>query len=237
MSEEADSIAMSIIAFANHLQASGLDVRFAVVGYDGSVNGGINFSNSVTIENYLKRPNYTGTYRTYGFSGTDSATIDNKAEVFAPDVYGENGVVAVLFADSNFTWRAGAQRVFINFTDESTQPDNNLFWNTAKMCNLMIGKAAVHTVYSGPADTSSGLNGSWGTYDERPWEMSLCSGGSVKFIPQDATGLDLKTLPVTGALTNSYLVEYRTSGAGTHTVKITVFTATADGSNTFTVTN
>lgn len=237
MDQEADSIAKSIIEFANFLQSSGLDVKFAVVGYFGNVNGAINFSSAAAIENYLNRPSISGTNRTVGFSGPDSAALDNKANSFAPGVYGENGVVGVLFADSNFTWRSGAQRVIINFTDESTQPDNNLFWNTARMCNLMSGRATIHTVYSGPADTSMHSGGSWGLYDERPWEMSICSGGSVKFIPQNATGLDLKNLPVAGTLTNSYLVEYNSAASGTLTVKITIFTPTADGSKTFTITN
>ena len=55
MGEEADSVAASIIEFANFLQASGLDVKFAVVGYDSYPNGGINFTNAQTISSYLNR--------------------------------------------------------------------------------------------------------------------------------------------------------------------------------------
>jgi hypothetical protein len=54
MGAEADSIAASIIKFAQVLQASGLDVRFAVVGYDGWTNGGINFSNAVCHRDFFK---------------------------------------------------------------------------------------------------------------------------------------------------------------------------------------
>ena len=39
MGNEADSVAASIIEFATFLQSSGLDVKFAIVGYDGSVYG------------------------------------------------------------------------------------------------------------------------------------------------------------------------------------------------------
>jgi hypothetical protein len=235
MGQEADSVAASIINFANFLQSSGLDVKFAVVGYDGNVNGAINFTNANAISAYLNKDGYSGTYRTIGFSGSDSAALETKAYSFASGVYGENGTVGVLFADSNFSWRAGAQRVFVNFTDESTQPDYNLVWTTQKMCNLMSGKATIHTVYSGPADTSSGLNGQWNNYNERPWLMSLCSGGTVKFIPQDASGLDLKNLPVAGALSNSYLVEFITSNPnGTHTVEIIIKEGnSADGKRTY----
>ncbi|NWF49707.1 MAG: VWA domain-containing protein [Ignavibacteriaceae bacterium] len=236
MGEEADSVANGIISFANFLQASGLDVRFGVVGYYGQVNGALNFTTAQALSNYLNRVGYSGTSRTEGFAGPDSASLQNRASNFANTVYDENGVVAALFADSVFSWRGDAQRVIINFTDESTQPDNALLWNTATMCAKLSGKATVHTVYSGPADTSYGLNGPWGPYHERPWKMSECTGGTIKFVPQDASGLNLKNLPVAGALSNSYLVEYVAGSTGkVHTVIIAVKTNDADGKQEFSV--
>jgi hypothetical protein len=204
------------------------------------VSGGVNFTDAQQISNYLNRATYwgtvSGTSRTKGFYGTDSAAIETKANGFAGDVSGENGVMAVFFADSNYNWRSGAQRVFINFTDESTQPGYNLYWKTELLCEKIGGKATVHTVYSGYADTSYGLNGAWGTYDERPWEMSYCTGGTTKFVPQDASDLDLSNLPVAGALSNSYLVEYVAGTQGTtHSVIITIKESTADGRRTYTV--
>ena len=125
MGDEADSVAASIVDFANYLQASGLDVKFAVVGYDSYPNGGLNFTNAQTLNNYLNRSDeyglVTGTSRTDGFSGPDSAALYNRANSFGY-AGGENGVIAAIFADSVYGWRAGAQRVFINFTDEPTQP-------------------------------------------------------------------------------------------------------------------
>ena len=79
--------------------------------------------------------------------------------------------------------------------------------------------------------------GTWTQYRERPWEISTCTGGTIKFIPANAAGLSLKDLPVAGALANSYLVEYVSAKTGVaHVVKITVFTSTADGVQTFNVT-
>jgi len=109
---------------------------------------------------------------------------------------------------------------------------DGIHWTNAQACSLLSGKATIHTIYS--ADTTYS---SWNQYNERPWEVSLCTGGTIKFIPYDATGLSLKDLPVAGALANSYLVEYVTSQTGkAHTVKITVITSTADGVQTFNVT-
>lgn len=228
MGQEADSVALSIIDFANFLVASGLDVKFAIVGYYGSISGGINFTDAQTLSNYLNRS--TGTSRTFGFAGPDSASLETRASNFGY-TFGENGVIASLFADSVYNWRAGASRVIVNFTDEPTQSDGQM-WNNAMGCSLLSGKATVHTVFSQDSSYYS-----WSATDERPWELSQCTGGTIKFIPTDASGLDLKNLPVAGALANSYLVEYVANTTGqSHTVKITIFTSTADGSKSFQVT-
>jgi hypothetical protein len=229
MYEEADSVAASIIEFANFLQASGLDAKFAIVGYDSYPNGGINFTNAQSISTFLNRS--TGTYRTRDFSGADSAALENRASTFGY-AGGENGVIAAIFADSVYSWRAGAQRVIVNFTDEPTQSLSDGTWNNAMGCSLLGGKATVHTVFS--EDSTSYT---WDFDDERPWELSYCTGGTVKFIPNNAAGLNLKDLPVAGALANSYLVEYVSARTGVaHVVKITVYTSTADGVQTFNVT-
>ena len=231
MGQEADSVAASIIEFANFLQSSGLDVKFAVVGFDSYPNGGLNFTNAQTLSNYLNRSGVSGTSRTYEFSGPDSAALETRAYNFG-NAAGENGVIAAIFADSVYSWRAGAQRVFINFTDEPTQSLTNGMWNNAMGCSLLSGKATVHTVFS--------EDSTYWTFDfddERPWELSKCTGGTTKFIPNTAAGLNLKDLPVAGALANSYLVEFVSAKTGVaHTVKVTVYTSTADGVQTFNIT-
>ncbi len=227
MSEEADSIAARIVDFAEYLASSGLDVRFGCVGYDGQVNGALNIASRQELDQYLNRGSYfTGTYRTYGFSGPDSADLEETAWYYASEIWGENGVVGIFFADTMFSWRAGAQRVFVNFTDEPTQPGGYAAWSTASLCDRMLGKGTVHTVFS--EDTSYYY---WqDLYDERPWEMSQCTGGTIKFISSDASDLNLLDLPVTGALSNSYLVEYLSGGTSTvHDVMITVKDVGADG--------
>ena len=231
MGQESDSVAAGIIKFANFLQASGLDVRFGIVGYWGSISGAINFTDAATIEAYLNRNFVSGTSRTVGFSGPDSASLEALAQGFGGGS-GENGVEAVLFADTNFTWRSSAQSVFINFTDEPTQSStgDTPVWNTAHMCSEIGGKATVHTVFSNDSTAYS-----WSETRERPWDMSACTGGTVKFIDSQASGLDLTDLPVAGALANSYLVEFLSSnGNAAHTVEITVKESTADGKRVYT---
>lgn len=229
MGQESDSVAAGIIKFANFLTSSGLDVRFGIVGYSGTIRGAINFTDATTIETYLNRR--TGTSRTVGFSGPDSASLETESFGFGGGS-SENGVEGVLFADSNFTWRSSAQRVFVNFTDEPTQsnPSDNPVWNTAHMCSEIGGRATVHTVFSNDSTAYS-----WDFDDERPWDMSACTGGTVKFIDSQASGLDLSDLPVAGALANSYLVEFLSSNGNTaHTVVITVKESSADGQRVYT---
>ena len=229
MSQESDSVAARIIDFATFLTNSGLDAVFGCVGYYGEVTGAINLTDQTQLASFLNRN--TGTYRTKGFAGPDSALFDSLANIYAPGVSGENGVVAILFADSLFSWRAGSQRIFINFTDEPTQPNYIEKWSTSNLCNELLGRATVHTVFSRDSSYYS-----WTPlYRERPWKMSECTGGTMKFIPSDASGLDLTTLPVAGALANSYLLEYVTGNPnGTHTVTITVKTASVDGKIVYT---
>jgi len=239
MGQESDSIAYGIVAFANFLTASGLDAKFGCVGYDGRVYGAINLTTAENLEDYLVNRTTTwgdtvsGTNRTNGFSGTDSTLLADVSYNWAYGIWGENGVVAVLYADTMFNWRSGAQRVFVNFTDEPTQSRTSPYplWNTAYMCNKLQNSASVHTVFS-----QDSTYWSYSATNERPWEMSKCTGGTVLFVPSNASGLNLSELPVAGALSNSYKVEYLTSSpTDSHTVIITVKVSDADGQKVYNV--
>jgi len=228
MGQEADSVANGIIAFANFLTAAGLDVQFGSVGYYGYVAGALNLTTAENLETYLNRPYTYGTSRPRGFAGPDSANLEMAAYNYASGHgnYDEDGAVGILFADSLFNWRAGAQKIFINFTDESTQPSGIYKWSTGNICDTFSGNATIHTVFS--ADTSYGY---WqDLYDERPWRMSECTGGTAFFINSNADSLDLTALPLTLALTNSYKIEFISANpTGPHTIVITVKVTNADG--------
>ncbi|NUO80169.1 VWA domain-containing protein [candidate division KSB1 bacterium] len=226
MSEEADSVANSIAAFTSLLAASGLNVVFGCVGYDdfGRISGGIDLTTATSLRAYLNRTSFgfplRGISRTKGFAGTDSLRLASEASGYASSVSGENGVVATLFADQKLSWRAGAQRVFINFTDEPTQPNSTVEWSTETLCQALAGKATVHTVWSG-SDTASFFETR--LVREKPWRMSTCSGGTIKVVPPSAAGLNLADLPVTGALANSSLLEFVSANPNaSHTIVITV---------------
>ncbi len=218
MFQEADSIASGIIEFAQQLEASGLDVRFGCVGYWGSVSGAVNFTTADSLEMFLNRGGAIGTSRTIGFWGPDSADLANAAPFFGSGG-GENGVDAIFYADSVFDWRGGAQRHYVNFTDEPTQPNGDSAYSTDALCNEITGSASVHSVYSG-GDTT------W-TEDplqrEHPWRMAECTGGTSVFVQSDASDLDLSQLPIIGFLANTYIIQFTSSdGTVAHTLEIIV---------------
>ncbi|NTW49412.1 MAG: VWA domain-containing protein, partial [Chlorobiales bacterium] len=225
MGGEADSIATKIGKFVNYLASKGLDLKVGIVGYDdgGDVSGAINFTTATEVYNYVNRASLYGTSRTKGFAGTDATPLQTAASGYASAVYGENGIVGITFADSLFAWRSGAQRIYINFTDEPTQPSNQTWFSTDGFVKRWSGKGTVHTVWSG-GDTATAYAGYWQKLVyEKPWDLSLRTGGTIKSVATNAADLDLTTLPVTGALAQSVLVEFLTSNpTGTHTVKLTV---------------
>jgi len=243
MGEEANGVAEKIVAFANLVAASGASARIGVVGYSGRVTGAINFTDAPSIDAYLKREGVTGTGRTVGFGGADAdalqarATADVTADGGVPS--SENAIAAIVFAENALAWRPNAQRVFINFTDEPTQPGGKEQWKTKTLCaRWKPANGTIHTVWSGSPglDVDAGATRWTEGTRENPADLSACTpGGVVKSIKSDATDLDLTTLPLTDALRNSALVEFKSKDAnGTHEVSIVVKNGTsADGKTVF----
>ncbi|MDX2129438.1 MAG: vWA domain-containing protein [Chloroherpetonaceae bacterium] len=235
MGQEADSIALKIIDFTNLLTSQGINLRVGCVGYSGNVTGAINLTNATGLESYLKRPSRTGTSRTVGFTGTDSARFQTTASTFSSGVGGENGIVGIRFADSLFSWRTGAQRIYINFTDEPTQPGSRPWFSTnGFLQSWQLNRGTIHTVWSN-GDTT--LFGTESASREKPWRLSNGTGGTIKWVSSNANGLNLTTLPVTGAVLNSYLIEFiSTNPNDSNTVKIIVKNGTtSDGQSVFRV--
>lgn len=217
MGNKADSIASQISSFVSSLSSS-LDIRVGCVGYCyyyGEVTGAINLTSVQNLRNYLNRSGYTGTSRCYGFSGPDSADLSLKANGFNQDVYNEDGIIAITYADTFFTWRSNAYRVYINITDEAIQPGGNQYFSTAGLeSRWTSAKGTIHTVFAidnnyFPDTTIEHSNSvSWSDLYQRPWLISYFTGGTLKLIHSDCSDLDLKTLPVTGSLANSYKIEF-----------------------------
>lgn len=226
MDEEADAVADGIIDWSNKLSKT-LDIQFGCVGYWGPITGGINMTTIENFEAFLNDNNRKGTSRTEHFAedGTDWETL---APAYSPTRYmDENGVAALRLADENFTFRKGANRVYVNFTDEPIFPQGQEKWSTNYVkdpANWPTTKGTIHTVFS--EDTIYYTNSWRDLYEERPWMLSDYTGGTTIFAPWNFEGVTLDDLPVTGALQNSYYIRITNVenlfDGQPHTVKITI---------------
>lgn len=204
MSEEANAIARDIIDWAETLASSGLDIQFGCVGYSeyGSINGGIDLGDVDELSDFLNRS--SGTSRTMGFEGDNATALSNAASSYS--VSNECGGMALRYADNNISFRTGANRVYVNFTDEPNQPAGKTAYSTVFFSdteNWATNQGTVHTVYSSDTTWTESLY-----YKEKPWRISDYTGGTVLVASSSFTGVTLTDLPVTGALQNSYIIRF-----------------------------
>ena len=231
MSEEADAVARDIIAWSQSLQSSGLNVQFAIVGYDdsGNISGSIDFTDAETLSAYLNRT--TGTSRTKGFGGSAASALQTAASSYSSFVRNECGALAIRFADSYLSFRNTANRIYINFTDEPNQPNGKSAYSVeffASQTNWNPAQGTVHTVYSDPdISFTESLN-----YNEYPWKITDYTGGTKFFTNSSFTGVSLDALPVTGAMKNSYVIYFKipASMLDGQPHQITLYVRTSDGS-------
>lgn len=220
MSEEADAVAREIIEWSK-LLAQKVDIRFGCVGYsvNGRVNGALNVTNVNALSSYLNRS--TGTGRTVGFSGSDASKLKNAAGSYIST--DECGVLALRFADEHFSFRSGANRIYVNFTDEPNFPNKQSRWSVEYVKNQQnwnVSQGTIHTVYSGSTNYQWKIN-----VQEDPRMLSQYTGGTTIIAPSSFAGVTLESLPVTGAVTNSFVLRFNvTEGLliGTHRVQMTI---------------
>lgn len=231
MSEEADAIYRDIIAWSEQLSQT-LDIRFACVGYGGFVSGAINLTTAEDLKNYLENKNWlsgsvSGVWRTRGFAGSDAEALENAANDLNYRVVGtsytyrdwsdpdshECGVMALRYANDLFSFRKGANRVYVNLTDEPNQPygKEELFSTQWVKDNWTPEQGTIHTVYSNGAN--------WANYyldyldSDYPWDLSYYTDGTMLFTnsnfrDKDGKEVHLSDLPVSGAMENSYIIRF-----------------------------
>lgn len=216
MSEEANKVAAEIIQWSQKL-AQTMDVKFGCVGIDHCyVNGALNITDVQTLSDYLNV--YTGTRRTSHY-GQSMATppADWKELQTAAAKYtnagGECGGIMLHYADENLSFREGAYRYYVYFTDEPNQPGGNSPWSVltvksdSKYYNWDASKGVIYTVYSGLdlyGDPHGWTNWLW---EEDPCLFSDYTGGKVIETTGDFK-ISLDELPITGAITQSFIITF-----------------------------
>lgn len=246
MSEEADGVANGISDWSKVLAKSGLDIRFGCVGYgfhvgsqynyptsDYGIAGAMNLADVSVLSNFLNnRDGYMyGIDRTVGYYGADSAALHDHI-LYDEEEWtvagGECSVQALRFAEKYFSFRDGASRVYVNFTDDANYPGGDKRWGIDSIrAGWNPARGTIHTVFSN--DTSYF---SWQKlYQERSWELSEITGGTLTLTDSYFTDVKLENLHVTGAMQNSYIIRFTNVASlfdgNMHNVKITV--KTGDG--------
>lgn len=201
MSEEADVIARDITEWAKKLEATGLNILFGCVGYDGEITGACTPCDAASLYNYLQKG--SGTSRTVGFEGTaeEIAKYKNARSNYRTggESTNECGMAALRFADENFKFRKGANRIYVNFTDEPNQSAGiTEFSVESLLTNWDTSKGTIHTVFSNGNETKKEYN----------YLMSEYTGGTTINTNRYFTDVTLESLPVTSAMMNSYIIRF-----------------------------
>lgn len=228
MGEEANAVAKEILDWSKMLSKT-LDMRFGCVGYDygGEVNGAINMCGINEIDAFLNRSGKYGIDRTMGFEGPDKDVLAKEYARYRTGSWtaDECGVSSLRYADDLFNFRKNTNRVYVNFTDEPNYPQGHEPMSTQWVKdpnNWPTTKGTIHTIYS-----STYVN--WTErplWEEYPWNLSAYTGGTEIKTNSSFSGVSLSTLPITGALQNSYIIKFTNVESlfdgQPHKIKITI---------------
>lgn len=228
MGEEADAIANDIVAWAQILNQN-LDVQFGIVGYDGCIHGAVDVASYEVLSSYLNNRGNTGTSRTYGYAGDNALALEAVAPSYGSACQSESGVAALRFADENFTFRPGANIVYVNFTDEANYTFGGTDYSVTYVeQHWAPSQGTIHSVISDPNLRPV----SESEYYEDPTRMSTATGGTILITDSSFSGVSLSDLPVTGAMQNSYVIRFTNVDelfdGQLHEIRITI--VSADGS-------
>ena len=228
MSQEANQIANEIVSWSQTLSQV-MDVQFGCVGQPdyGSINGAIDITSVENLHAYLNRSGVSGTSRTRGFEDPELQTAAQSYG--APS--GECGGLMLHFADEHFTFREGANRIYVHFTDEPNQASNNSAWSVESVniesehYNWGATQGTIHTIFSDLNNYQPDTYNWTPLYREDPRLFSIYTGGTSKTVDASFAGETLEGLEVTGAITNSYVIRFNMTEdmlTGKHTVTIVI---------------
>ncbi len=219
-----DSIVNSISIFADVLYNYGIDLRFGGVGYVGDVRGYKNLTGDVA--------NFKNWARSTKFEDPATQVL---YPTFGSSSLSQNAVTAIKFADSAFSWRSGAQRIYILFTDAPISPSSQVNWANEWVTANQKGKASVNVVFFG--DTAKYTN-QWyppNLSNQHPKDLASATGGSFSLFSGTAGGLDISRLPITNALASSHSIEFL-SKSGSRKIRVILSVSpNYDGQSVFTV--
>ncbi len=124
---------------------------------------------------------------------------------------GECDGIMLHYADENFTFRKGANRFYVYFTDKPNQPGRDYRWSVLSVdkqsehYNWDASKGVIYTVFSDEYSSPENWT-DWG-YNENPYLFSEYTGGTILTTGSDFD-INLDELPITGAITQSFVFTF-----------------------------
>ncbi|MCF8241823.1 MAG: VWA domain-containing protein [Melioribacteraceae bacterium] len=256
-----EGVKESILAFLDNLRTRGLNVSAGAVAYSDNNDNRIPFDiNGIAddtdpgaftvVGSHDLSTNLDSTASLYQFIDGLSSCYEGYCGGDSP----EGGFDALYWAFENYTWRSGAQKMFIVMTDIATWGDgasegsgtSHSPWRTDELAAELAGNATVHVVSPDEDYMSNYNDGSTiGAYDMR-WlaEPGTFTQNGVEYTSAGTGGIwidiygtdrdgnvDLTTVPITSVAAASALVEFVTEKAdGTEkTIRVVVDITSSDG--------
>ncbi|MFA6169724.1 MAG: vWA domain-containing protein [Candidatus Margulisiibacteriota bacterium] len=220
----------SIVAFSASLEAAGVDAKFGLVTYGDSAL-------HPTPAGYISSESFSdATYVRPILDLTTATLLKGTLETVVADGGGdapENPLDAVMYAYNNFTWRAGAQKVFVVITDitghqnvaADTSSDNKCTTSGEAVVATLAGKAVIYAVspdYSSSRDPYLDVRRlADGLGEGRTVALSNTGGKWIDF----DTSYNLTALGISSAVSGGYKFTFEyTFEAGTWWLHIMVDT-------------
>ncbi len=198
----------SIIAFAEALEESGLDVRLGVVPYDDYVNPPSDIDVASPYLN-LSEPDDVETYVNTLYAGNGGDTPENLYD-------------GIMFAATAMNWRPYAQRSMIVITDAPSHYEGDGYsfthFTKSEMLSELVGYVTVHGAFApGYYYVSSATDFS---APGDPREICQRTSGIIKYT--DSYGnVDLTDLGIVEYVTSSWIAAFESdSPEATHTIEV-----------------
>ncbi len=229
MGEEIEKVKESVLAFAGSLSEEGLDVKLGAVTFGDSVREYIDF--------------------TEDFSDTAGEFYTFISGIYATGggAWAENDLDPIYHAWKHFSWRDGAQRIFILITDAPVDQVDDDNYEYEHVCPFTIdmlldtlrGEAVIHavcpdkkvspdgdTIYMGYDWDDDGAADSWDVVYGgvgHPKDLATGTGGRWMQLPGSGE-VDLTELPIATTITQSWVIDFETSDPyGVHDVWIQIY--------------
>ncbi|MBU2585779.1 MAG: VWA domain-containing protein, partial [Bacteroidetes bacterium] len=133
-----DSLVNTISSFADILYNYGLDLQFGGIGYVGDIRGTKNLTGDVAnFKNWVRSTKF------------EDPVTEVRFPRYGSSILSQNAVTAIKYADSAFSWRNGAQRLYIVMTDAPVSPSSQINWANEWVVANQKGKSSVHVVFIG----------------------------------------------------------------------------------------